>query len=382
MKEEPALERAILGLRMSAPFFAGLLLFADLQPRDGLGTAATDGKKIYYDPAYLGSLTVNQVQALLMHEVLHCALQHVQRRQLRNPQLWNFAADIVVNGMIASLEGYELPLGAIRDPELEHFSVEEVYAILERAGAIIPSVLMMDLAGGPACPIATSNSGLSGDAGSASGAGETASYWQHAIRSAHIMAETSSRGRGSIPAQFDREVEIAETPQIDWKTALWRFLVRTPCDFTGFDRRFMHRGLYIDDLCGESLKVHIAIDTSASVRDEEVAQFLAEVQSILGSYPHLECSLYYADADLHGPYDLDRASELPPPKGGGGTSFRPFFQAVAQTTSSREDDLCIYLTDGYGDFPRNPPKCPVMWVLVAGGAKETEIPFGEVWRIL
>ena len=118
MNEDPVLQRAILGLRMSAPFFAGLLLFADLQPRKGLGTAATDGSKIYYDPAYLATLTVKQTQGLLMHEVLHCALQHVPRRKHRNHELWNFAADIVVNGMIAPLDAYELPLGAIRRPSI------------------------------------------------------------------------------------------------------------------------------------------------------------------------------------------------------------------------------------------------------------------------
>ncbi len=69
MREDPNLQRASLGLRMSAPFFAGLLLFANVQPKIGLGTAATDGRTIYYDPAYLATLTVKQVQGLLMHEV-------------------------------------------------------------------------------------------------------------------------------------------------------------------------------------------------------------------------------------------------------------------------------------------------------------------------
>lgn len=376
MNEDPVLQRAILGLRMSSPFFAGLLLFADLQPRKGLGTAATDGSKIYYDPAYLATLTVKQTQGLLMHEVLHCALQHVPRRKHRNHELWNFAADIVVNGMIAPLEAYELPLGAIRRQSIEHFSVEEVYAILERDSIVIPPMLVMDLAGGSGCTVPLDGSDIS------RGAGENEAYWQHAIRSAQIMAEASERGRGSIPAQFDREMRIADKPQIDWKTALWRFLVRTPCDFGGFDRRFIHRGMYIDDMAGESLKVHIAIDTSASVSDQELSQFLAEVQSIVGAYPHIDCDLYFADADLHGPYKLSRSSNMPPPKGGGGTSFKPFFRAISDAAASHEEGLCIYLTDGYGDFPAKAPDFPIMWVLVPGGANDEHFPFGEVLRMI
>jgi predicted metal-dependent peptidase len=374
MREDPNIQRASLGLRMSAPFFAGLLLFADVQPKIGLGTAATDGKTIFYDPAYLTTLTVKQVQGLLMHEVLHCALQHIPRRQLRDPELWNFAADIVVNGMIASLKGYELPLGAIRRPALEHFCVEEVYAILERTAVAIPTALILDLS--------YNNIGGVGEGKQeAVNGGESEAYWQHAIRCAQMMAEANERGRGSIPAEFDRELRFAEAPQIDWKTALWRFLVRTPCDFHGYDRRFIHSGLYIDDLAGESLKVHIAIDTSASVSDLEISQFLAEVQSIVGAYPHIDCNLYYADADLHGPYKLDRSTEIPPPKGGGGTSFRPFFEAVEEMESSQEDDLCIYLTDGFGDFPTEAPDYPVMWVLAPGGANDAMFPFGDILRM-
>lgn len=377
MIEDPALQRAILGLRASAPFFAGLLLFADLQPREGLGTAATDGTKIYYDPAYVAALTVRQVQGLLMHEVLHCALQHVPRRKLRNPALWNFAADIVVNGMIAPLATYDLPLGAIRRPSIEHFSVEEVYAILEREGIKLPHTLVLDLMPEAASSDLTNPADPMGGAGS-----ESAAYWQHALRSAQIMAETSERGRGSIPAGFVREMEIADAPQIDWKSALWRFMARTPCDFDGFDRRFMHSGLYIDYLGGESLTVHVAIDTSASVSDNEISQFLAEVQSIVGAYPHIDCNLYYADADLHGPYKLDKEAAIPPPQGGGGTSFRPFFKAIAEQAASQNDDLCIYLTDGFGDFPQEAPDYPVMWVLVPGGVHNAQMPFGDVMRLV
>jgi predicted metal-dependent peptidase len=106
------------------------------------------------------------------------------------------------------------------------------------------------------------------------------------------------------------------------------------------------------------------------------------VQAIVGAYPHIACHLYYADADLHGPYKLDRTSEIPPPKGGGGTSFRPFFTAVEEIASSQEDDLCIYLTDGFGDFPAKAPDYPVMWVLVPGGANDAEFPFGDILRMV
>ena len=109
MSHGQEISRAVLQLRMSSPFFAALLLFALLEPRPGLGTAVTDGQAIYYDPAFFASLDSDGIAAVLLHEVLHCALRHPSRCGRRNPKLWNFAADIVVNGVIAEHGRFKLP---------------------------------------------------------------------------------------------------------------------------------------------------------------------------------------------------------------------------------------------------------------------------------
>jgi predicted metal-dependent peptidase len=58
------------------------------------------------------------------------------------------------------------------------------------------------------------------------------------------------------------------SPQLDWKSYLWRYLTQTPNDFSDFDRRFVGQGLYIETLSGESVKVYVAIDTSGSIDNE------------------------------------------------------------------------------------------------------------------
>ena len=97
---ESQLSRALLQLRAKNPFFATLALFAHLEWREEIATAATDGRDIVFNPAFAATLTPAEFQAVLLHEVLHCALLHVMRRASREPELWNIAADIVVNGMI------------------------------------------------------------------------------------------------------------------------------------------------------------------------------------------------------------------------------------------------------------------------------------------
>jgi predicted metal-dependent peptidase len=181
---------------------------------------------------------------------------------------------------------------------------------------------------------------------------------------------------------LEREVWALAAPQIDWRSYLWRYLAQTPTDFSDFDRRFVGRRLYLDTLAGESVHVHVAVDTSGSVDDGQLRDFLSEVQGILQAYPHLRCDLYYVDTEAHGPYALTPLSVIPPPVGGGGTDFRPFFERVTQASEAWTPSVSVYLTDGYGRFPDRPPTYPVLWVVTPGGLDLDEFPFGEDVRLL
>ena len=135
-------------------------------------------------------------------------------------------------------------------------------------------------------------------------------------------------------------------------------------------------------MAGEKLRVFLAVDTSGSVGGKEMAHFLGEVQAILGAYPHLEATLYYADAACYGPYELTSSSDLPKPRGGGGTDFRPFFQTIERELDGSQQGVCVYLTDGYGTFPSSSPSLPVLWVLSPGGLRVEGVPFGEAVRLI
>ena len=136
----------------------------------------------------------------------------------------------------------------------------------------------------------------------------------------------------------------------------------------------------MEALEGESISVRIAVDTSGSVGAESLSRFLTEVHEIVRMYPHLEAELFYADSRLYGPYELN-PDALEEPKGGGGTCFEPFFDHVRDSGSRCENSLLIYLTDGYGSFPRCAPEQPVLWVVTPGGLASPEFPFGEVARL-
>lgn len=126
----------------------------------------------------------------------------------------------------------------------------------------------------------------------------------------------------------------------------------------------------------------VAVDTSGSIGDDQMRQFLGEVCGILNAYPHIQGELYYVDATAYGPYAIEPNSKLPPPVGGGDTSFVPFFDAVGETWDGYSPGVCVYLTDGYGTFPPEPPELPVLWVVTPGGLGLEQFPFGETVRLL
>ena len=374
LTSQKIISASLLRLRMRSPFFATLALFARFIPTQNILTAATDGKDIFYNPDFLQSLTTPQQDGLLLHEVLHAALLHVLRRGVRDKEAWNIAADIVVNGIICQQGCFELPEGVIRDRKLEHLSVEEIYELLpQQDRSYCLGIFDLDDA-------ALGDGTDKGDGLSEAKKAEIETHWRNAMGQATVIARTTSQG--TLPAGMARELGALDTAQLDWRSYLWRYLVKTPTDYTEFDRRFIGRGLYLETLQGESVKVYVAVDTSGSIDDRLLKMFLNEVNGILNSYPHLECELYYADADVYGAYELNSDSEIPLPQGGGGTSFIPFFERIGDRTDGMTTAVCVYFTDGYGTFPDTVPELPVLWVVTPGGLDLSQFPFGETVRLL
>lgn len=378
---------SLLRLRMKSPFFGTLAMFVRFIPSTNIAAAATDGRDVFFNPNFLDSLPSEQQDGLLLHEILHAALLHPLRLRERDPQQWNIAADIVVNGMILRQTGFELPEGGLRDHKLEHLSVEEVYELLPPNAADHFQLSNPDLLTPTVGDLIRSTTDESGSAEvrqperiDCNYTQDLTAHWQQAFHQATAVANSSKPGSGT--AGIDREWESVVNPQLNWQSILWQYLAQNPTDFQGFDRRFVGRGLYLEALQGESVRVYIAVDTSGSVKATGLGLFLAEVRSILGAYPHLVCDLYYVDSDVYGPHALTSYSTLPIPRGGGGSSFRAFFDRVAETCNEQVQPVCIYLTDGYGEFPTTEPSLPTLWVVTPGGLDLALFPFGETVRLL
>lgn len=155
MTSRQVISRAVIRARSHVPIVGMLALFAGIEPSVYVRSVATDGRAVLCSERYLTSAPLPDSSVVLLHGVLHAALLHVPRQGDRDPLLWNVAADIVVNGILAPLLAmrdirghaeYVLPEGSPCDPALSSLTVEEVYDRLrERGGAPDLPLVLRDL---------------------------------------------------------------------------------------------------------------------------------------------------------------------------------------------------------------------------------------------
>lgn len=368
-----------LRIRGDHPFFGTLALFANFVVSDQVETAATDGRTIWLNPAFIGRLGRDSLCGLVLHELLHVALLHASRRLNRDPLIWNIAADVVVNGMIRNGTDYSLPSGGVEIPKLAHLSVDEVYEQVANGLHQLPEIELIDLVTSHGGEAARTNGSF--DVIVINEADDLRRYWSAALQQAAAVARRMGRGYGRVGLGSIRDYDQLLTTPLDWKDLLWEHVVRTPYDFSGFDRRFLHQNIYLEETVGEVVEIWICIDTSASVGNRDLGICMAEIQAILDVYPQIQGKLFFADADLVGPFPFGVGESIPPVVGGGGTSFVPFFDWVAQHENPDREPVCIYFTDGFGEFPSKEPDASVLWIVVTGGLESTAFPFGRVARL-
>ena len=377
-------------LSESFPFFGALLMMAPIVMTNTIPTAATNGRDLLFNADFVHSLNAQELDGIVVHELLHLALLHVPRRGARDHMIWNIAADIHVNGIIYSIKQLKLPAGAVEDLGLAPLCVEEIYEkllndrkdtsksrlTLRRQAYKLEVVDLVEL------PDDRGDSHDSRDISELSA--QLVTTWSSNVSCALGMA--GRQHHGSPPAALLRSVLEANVPQLDWQSALWRSVVRTPDDFAGFDRRHLWRGLYVEVLEADTVDIDVCIDTSGSVSDSQLSEFLGVLRNIVCSYPSVRCRLYYADSQCVGPFEVDVNRPLASAVGGGGTDFRPFFASVAARADAdgarnNASPTVIYITDGYGMFPKTAPDFDVLWVVTAGGRESCDFTFGTVLRM-
>ena len=95
------IDKAKLYLITGAPFFGQLASHLKFIERRDLPykTMATNGANLYYDPNFVMKHEFDEIKWVILHEIMHCVLNHFLRSQA-DQKLWNAAADYALNQRI------------------------------------------------------------------------------------------------------------------------------------------------------------------------------------------------------------------------------------------------------------------------------------------
>jgi len=391
MSPQEVLERARALIVLNHPFYSVLLLNSRTRITTAIPTAAASANEILVNPDFYCKLNKKESIAVLLHEVLHMAFSHVTRRGNRNivivdpagnaVTLWNISVDIVVNQTLTE-GGYTLPKGCVEPEErYKGWSAEEVYEALEKqlkssknkgqTGKEMSGYKWVDdHIEGQSGPGEKKDDGKSGDGGkdglsvkelSEAEKKESQQEWQATIEAAATAQRMS--GKGALPAGVQKMLDELLNPKIPWDQLL-PYLLTTyiPYDYSevSYDRRLISQGIYVSDLSDTKAQVAVGIDTSGSISDDDIKQFLSEILGILNTRNVSSVRCMTCDAQVHEDEIVKIASDIPIKiSGRGGTNFNPVFELLEET----KPQLLVYITDGEGDYPKEAPSYPVLWVL-------------------
>jgi predicted metal-dependent peptidase len=353
---------ARVGLLLRHPFFGNMATRLQLiDASDWCGTLATDGRKFYYNVGFVDKLTPRQAEFGFAHEVLHNVFDHMGRRNGRDPQLSNIAADFAVNQILKDERIGEVPdwIKIFQDSKYRGMSYEEIYDdIYEKAEKIDISKLgelldeHLDEEG--------EGEGGGDQDGDKEGKGkgrpkltaEEKKQIRDEIKEA-MVAAAQSAGAGRVPAGVQRLIKDFTEPKMDWRQLLRmqiQSIIKSNFSFSRPNRKSQHSGAVLPGLMNEeTIDVSIAIDMSGSISDVQAKDFMSEVKGIMEEYKDFKLDIWCFDTEVYNyaKFTGDTADEIMDyeVKGGGGTDFDVNFEFMKE--EGIEPKKFIMFTDGY-----------------------------------
>jgi predicted metal-dependent peptidase len=353
---------ARIGLLLRHPFFGNLATRLKLvDASDWCTTLATDGRNFYYNNDFVNKLKPKEAEFGFAHEVLHNVFDHMGRRDHRDPQLSNIAADYATNQILKDERIGEVPswIKIFQDNKYRGMSYEQIYDDLyEKAEKIdIGSLgeLLDEHLDGEGDDEGDGNEGEEVD-GSGKGRPRLTAEEKKQIRDEikeAIVAAAQSAGAGRVPGAVARMIQTFTEPKMDWRQMLRmniQSILKSNFSFSRPNRKSQHCGAVLPGMMNEeTIDVSVAIDMSGSISDAMARDFIGEVKGIMDEYKDFKLDLWCFDTDIYGykQFTGDTADELMEYecKGGGGTDFDANWKFM------KDNDInpkrFIMFTDGY-----------------------------------
>ena len=374
-------------LAMRCPFSYPLLTLQIKIDPELQAIAATDSVKIVINPKRWNILTKEQKLFVALHEWLHIALMHPKRIRTRKYDVYNAAADFVVNWMIHNdFPDFAFPPGnPLYDDRYAYKSVEEVYKDLEveikkqqeqdgkgQSEESKGKIKRSNPKPGGTQPL---NKEQAAEKLKSSGLGEQdiieMPEGTNEAELVDMIVKAAARhktvSRHPLPAGYEEFIARLRKSKVPWTRIFARLAKQTlkrASDRNPFkpDPKYLPFDIFIPTEVGTGVpKVVLIVDTSGSMNSEEFEYALGNIQKVCSMCEKV--TLITTDTQVQ---EVVRIKSLKNQlankkiqfKGRGGTDMTPAFEAA----DKMRPDLIILYSDLY--LPEYPPRprAPVIWL--------------------
>ena len=335
------INKAKAKLIFNNPLFGSLATKLKIVKSNTIDTYQKRGDILEINEEFINRLSLDEVSSIIANASLYQALFHQNRGENRIKSIWQAASDFAINDILVK-NGFTLPPLAKYKASFEGMYAEEIYNLLLEAKEEFEEIkeerILNDL--------------------------------EH-----NLFTQTLFEKFSNNIADIERVIKVKKRAKLNWKELLRRYLhINLKSDYSLYppNKRYLWQGIALPSISNKELKIAIAIDTSASIKDSDLEIFLKEIESIMQTFTSYKIILIEADFKIQN-ISIYRAMEplKTTLKGGGGTDFRAVFEYLERLNEKFE--LLIYFSDGEGRFPTNPPPIKTLWVLT----KDNKTPFGE-----
>ena len=390
MDKQQSLSKISKELMLKEPYYGFFLIMLNKMWRKDLPTAGVSKNGINYQLAineeFWTSLSEKHQMGLLKHELLHIAFGHlVSFGSFRNKKLANVAMDMEINQYI---DPDYLPDGGIDinnygDLDLDikagcRYYYDKLQQLKDEkdkngtCGNEEMDKLLDNIDNGDVPDHSTWEE--FDDLSEA----EKKLIEKQIQKVLSDAKEQTIKKRGNVPGEIEGVIIIEEIvkPKFDWRSYVRRFSGTSTKVFTKKIRRKENRRYDENPGLKIKMKQHmlLAIDTSGSVSDTELTEFMNEIHHIYKA--GVDITIVQCDTSINSIEEYKGKNELNV-KGRGGTEFDPVLDYY--NANQKKYTSLVYFTDGEC-YTSVKPKGRILWVLSERSSMNESLP-GHVIKL-
>lgn len=362
-----------------APYLATAMWNVHMQPCNHPALKGTMGVSknwiLYYDPEITKKWKVDEIAAVLIHEIWHLLRVHSSRAEaqgISNPGnpldqqiksvVWNIAADCEINDDLDK-EYLKLPTGKMTPQAfgMTPYEMAEVYYQQLLHNTKIKKGKMEG--GGEGSGVTNIPQEWEASESEANGKdGQATTKGLNAMEAEIVrqrVAHDICKQAGNVPDHAKRWADTQLKPKINWQQLLASAIRNSIVWSSGMSDYTYSRPsrrsqavprVILPSLKGPIPRIAIVIDTSGSMQKEELQQALAETKGILESV-QTSVIVFAVDCEVHKRQSVFSANEIEL-VGGGGTDMGEGLEAAAKESPN----IVIVFTDMYTPWPESKPR--------------------------